>query len=95
MKYEILVTPIDILDMPREKNNNKYKKKHRCQKSNKCCSFVSSFLGMKIIIHSLKALSVVGNISQYKRDVIPLPVEKQVKAFTSSSIGIRDGIQLK
>lgn len=38
------------------------------------------------VIHSLKALSVVGNISQYKRDVIPLPVEKQVKAFTSSSI---------
>lgn len=47
------------------------------------------------VIHSLKALSVVGNISQYKRDVIPLPVEKQVKAFTSSSIEIRDGIQLK
>lgn len=47
------------------------------------------------VIHYLKALSVVGNISQYKRDVIPLPVEKQVKAFTSSSIGIRDGIQLK
>lgn len=28
MKYEILVTPIDILDMPQEKNNNKYKKKN-------------------------------------------------------------------
>lgn len=32
MKYEILVTPIDILDMPREKNNNKYKKKTQVSK---------------------------------------------------------------